>query len=154
VLEPQTRLMVICQEEIVSVESVVLWPLLVYFGLVLTIVLGMLGLSHFLGQRHRERATGEPYESGIPPTGSARLQVDVRFYLVAMLFVIFDLEAAFLFAWAIAFRQAGWLGYVEASVFAGVLLVALLYLWRAGVLDQAATSRGAPQPRRDEEDEQ
>lgn len=123
-------------------ETVVLWPFLVYFALVLVVVLGMLGLSHFLGQRHRERATDEPYESGIPPTGSARLRFDVRFYLVAMFFVIFDLEAAFLFAWAVAFRQAGWLGYVEALIFVGVLFAALIYLWRMGALDQAHARRG------------
>lgn len=123
-------------------ETVVLWPLLVYFALVLAVVLGMLGLSHFLGQRHRERATDEPYESGIPPTGSARLRFDVRFYLVAMFFVIFDLEAAFLFAWAVAFRQAGWPGYFEAIVFVGVLLAGLAYLWRMGALDQAKPRRG------------
>jgi len=119
------------------VETVVLWPLLIYVALILVVVLGMLGLSHFLGQRHRERATDEPYESGIPPTGSARLRFDVRFYLVAMFFVIFDLEAAFLFAWAVALRQAGWLGYVEAVIFVAVLLAGLFYLWRMGALDQA-----------------
>lgn len=122
-------------------ETVVLWPLLVYVALVLVVVLGMLGLSHFLGQRHRERATDEPYESGIPPTGSARLRFDVRFYLVAMFFVIFDLEAAFLFAWAVALRQAGWLGYVEAVIFVAVLLAGLVYLWRLGALDQATPPR-------------
>lgn len=123
-------------------ETVVLWPLLVYVALVLIVVLGMLGLSHFLGQRHREPATDEPYESGIPPTGSARLRFDVRFYLVAMFFVIFDLEAAFLFAWAVALRQAGWLGYIEAILFIGVLLAGLIYLWRMGALDQAAPRPG------------
>jgi NADH-quinone oxidoreductase subunit A len=113
----------------------ILWPLLLYFAAVFVLVAGMLGLSYVLGERHRERATGKPYESGIPPTGSARLRFDVKFYLIAMFFVIFDLEAVFLFAWAIAFRDLGWLGYAEVVVFVAVLLVALIYLWRVGALD-------------------
>ena len=119
----------------------VLWPLLVYSAAVVVLVAGMLGLSYVLGERHKEKATGEPYESGMPPTGSARLRFDVKFYLIAMFFVIFDLEAAFLFAWAIAFRELGWLGYVEVVVFVGVLLVALVYLWRVGALDWGPTRR-------------
>jgi NADH-quinone oxidoreductase subunit A len=101
----------------------------------------MLGLSYVLGERHKEKATGEPYESGMPPTGSARLRFDVKFYLIAMFFVIFDLEAAFLFAWAIALRDLGWLGYLEVVVFVGVLLVALVYLWRVGALDWGPSRR-------------
>ncbi|MDA8077511.1 MAG: NADH-quinone oxidoreductase subunit A [Nitrospiraceae bacterium] len=95
----------------------------------------MLGLSHVLGQRHRERATAEPYESGVASTGTARLRFDVKFYLIAMFFVIFDVEAAFIFAWAIAFREAGWTGYMGILVFIGVLLALLVYLWRLGGLD-------------------
>jgi NADH-quinone oxidoreductase subunit A len=121
--------------ELSTVNSVVLWPLLLYFGLVIIVVGGMLAISYVLGERHREKATGEPYESGIVSTGSARLRFDVKFYLTAMFFVIFDLEAAFLFAWVIAFRQLGWSGYAEAVVFVVILLVALIYLWRTGALD-------------------
>jgi NADH-quinone oxidoreductase subunit A len=117
------------------VDPVILWPLLVYAAAVFVLVAGMLGLSYVLGERHKQKATGEPYESGIPPTGSGRLRFDVKFYLIAMFFVVFDLEAAFLFAWAIAFRDLGWLGYVEAVIFVGILLVALIYLWRVGALD-------------------
>jgi NADH-quinone oxidoreductase subunit A len=117
----------------VNAES--LWPVLVYVVAVLVLVGGMLGLPYMLGERHRQRTTGEPYESGIAPTGSARLRFDVRFYMIAMFFVIFDLETAFLFAWAIAFRELGWLGYVEAVIFVAILLVALVYLWRLGGLD-------------------
>ena len=112
-----------------------LWPLLVYFVLVIVLAAGMIGVSYLLGERHREKATGEPYESGITTTGTARLRLSARFYLVAMFFVIFDLEAAFIFAWAIAFRELGWLGYAEVVVFIGILLAALVYLWREGALD-------------------
>jgi NADH-quinone oxidoreductase subunit A len=95
----------------------------------------MLGLSWVLGERHRERETVEPYESGILVTGSARLRLSPKFYLVAMFFVIFDLEAAFILVWAVAARELGWLGYLEISVFVAILLGALGYLWRVGGLE-------------------
>jgi NADH-quinone oxidoreductase subunit A len=120
-----------------------LWPLLVYVAAVLAIVAGMLALSYLLGQRHTERATGEPYESGMIPTGSARLRLDAKFHLVAMFFVIFDLEAAFILAWAVALRTAGWAGYVDMLVFVVVLLVALIYIWRLGALDWSTAGRFA-----------
>ncbi len=99
-----------------------IWPLVLYLALVLVVIGGMLGLSYLLGQRHRERETGTPYESGVHPTGGARLRVDVQFYRVAVFFVVFDLEAVFLFAWAIAGRELGWSGYVELLVFVAVLV--------------------------------
>jgi NADH-quinone oxidoreductase subunit A len=88
-----------------------------------------------LGQRHKERTTGDPYESGIIPTGSARIRFDVKFYLMAVFFVIFDLEAVFIFAWAVAARRLGWVAYTEILIFVGFLFLALVYLWRIGALD-------------------
>jgi NADH-quinone oxidoreductase subunit A len=117
-----------------------LWPLVVYLAAVLALVAVMIGLSHVLGQRHRDRATGEPYESGIVSTGSAQLRFSAKFYLVAILFVIFDLEAVFLIAWAIAFRELGWFGYAGAVVFIGILAAGLVYEWRVGALDWAVAS--------------
>ncbi len=111
------------------------WPLAVYFIAVVALAATMLLLSYLLGQRHAERATGEPYESGITSTGSAQIRFSVKFYLIAMLFVIFDLEAAFIIAWAIAFREVGWAGYFGVLVFIGVLIAALVYEWRSGVLE-------------------
>ena len=119
-----------------------LWPLAVYFAAIVLIVAAMLGLSSILGQRHRERATGEPYESGIVSTGSAQIRVDIKFYLVAVIFLVFDLEAAFLYAWAVAVRETGWAGYAEVMVFVGVLAAALAYLWRLGVLDWGKSRHG------------
>jgi NADH-quinone oxidoreductase subunit A len=124
-----------------------LWPLAVYGGAVIVLVTSMLALSYVLGQRHQGAATGEPYESGIVSTGSARVRLSAEFYLVAMFFVIFDLEAVFIVAWAVAFREVGWGGYVEVVVFIGVLLAALAYLWRQGALDWGAVGRTMP-PRR------
>jgi NADH-quinone oxidoreductase subunit A len=107
----------------------------VYFGAIIAIISLMIGLSSVLGQRHRERATGEPYESGIVSTGTARIHFDIQFYLVAVFFLIFDLEAAYLYAWADSVREVGWPGYAEALIFMGVLAAALVYLWRRGALD-------------------
>ena len=112
-----------------------MWTLGLYFALVLLLVAGMLLVSYLLGQRHRQPSTGAPYESGIVSEGSARVRVSAKFYLVAMFFVIFDLEAVFLFAWAVAARSLGWPGFWETVVFIGILLAALLYLWRIGALD-------------------
>jgi NADH-quinone oxidoreductase subunit A len=94
-----------------------------------------------LGQRHRERTTTRPYESGSPLTGSARLRISISFYLVAMFFVVFDVESIYIFAWAIAWRELGWTGYIEVLIFIGILLAALVYLWRLGALDWGTTAR-------------
>lgn len=99
----------------------------------------MIGLSYILGERHKERATVEPYESGAIVTGSARVRFDVRFYLVAVFLVIFDLEAAFIFAWAVAARELGIIGYIEVVIFVAVLLAGLAYLWRTGALESGTT---------------
>ena len=112
-----------------------LWPLAVYFALVIAIVVFMITLSFFLGERHREKQTSEPYESGIRSTGTARVRFDIKFYLVAMFFVIFDLEAVFIFAWAVSIRESGWPGYIEMLIFIGVLVAALVYLWRLRALE-------------------
>jgi NADH-quinone oxidoreductase subunit A len=111
------------------------WPLAVYFAAVLLIIVVMLGVSWVLGQRHREPATGSQYESGIVSQGSAHARLSVKFFLVAAFFVVFDLEAIFLFLWAVAGRDLGWPGYIEALIFSGILLAALVYLLRTGALD-------------------
>lgn len=112
-----------------------LWPILLYGALVLSLVCVMLGLSYVLGQKHKERATGEPYEGGIVSTGSARLRFSSQFYLIAMLFVIFDVETIFIVSWAIAFPELGWYGYFGVLIFVILLFVVLIYEWRNGALD-------------------
>ena len=126
-----------------SVSAAPLWPLAVYFIAVILLVASMMVLSYLLGQRHRERLTGEPYESGMPITGSARLRFDIKFYLIAMFFVIFDLESVYIFAWAVAAREVGWAGYIEILIFIGILVAALVYLWKMGALDWGTS--GKPQ---------
>ena len=112
-----------------------MWPLLLYFALVLLLVSGMLLVSYVLGERHRERATGVPYEAGIESEGSARVRRTAKFYMIAMFFVVFDLEAVFLFSWAVAARELGWTGFCEAAIFTVILLAALLYLARVQALN-------------------
>ena len=113
----------------------VLWPIIVYFVVVVLLVAGIIAVSSLLGQRHHEHATGSPYEAGIVSEGSAHLRLSANFYLITMFFVVFDLESAFIFAWAVAARQSGWCGYCEMLVFVAILVVALGYLWRLGALD-------------------
>jgi NADH-quinone oxidoreductase subunit A len=95
----------------------------------------MLGVSHLLGQHHKDHATDDPYEGGILSTGSARIRFSAQFYLIAMLFVIFDVETIFVLAWAIAFRELGWYGYAGVMIFIILLVVVLIYEWRNGALD-------------------
>jgi len=122
-------------------HATALWPLAVYSLAVLVLVTVVIAMSYFLGQRHRDRATNEPYESGIAATGSARVRFDVKFYLIAMFFVIFDVEAVFIFAWSVALYEAGWAGYVEMLIFIGVLFAGLVYLWKMGALEWVNSSR-------------
>ncbi len=117
------------------------WALGVYVIAVFAVVGLMLGLAWALGGRNHGRAKTEPFESGVVPVGSARLRISAKFYLVAMFFVIFDLEAVFLYAWAVSVRQSGWSGFIEAAVFIVLLLLGLLYIWRLGGLDWAPTRK-------------
>jgi NADH-quinone oxidoreductase subunit A len=116
-------------------QTITFWPFLIYAFLAFAIVGIMIGLSYFLGERHHEQTTDEPYESGIPATGNARLRFSSHFYLIAMFFVIFDLDAAFVIAWAISFRELGLPGYIGVVVFILILVVVLLYELGIGALN-------------------
>ena len=127
-------------------EAVSLVPFLVYSLGVVAVLALSLTLAWLLGSRTRHRpATDQPFESGIVPVGSAsELRLSVEFYLIAMFFVIFDLETIFIFAWAVAFYDVGWYGYLGCAVFIGVLLAALVYEWRTGALDWGVKRRKRP----------
>lgn len=112
-----------------------LWPLLVYAGGVVLLVTIMLAASYFLGERHKETVTDRPFESGIKVTGDARFRFPVHFYILAMLFVVFDLEVVFIVAWAVNAKALGWAGYIAISVFIGVLVAVLIYELKMGALD-------------------
>lgn len=118
-----------------------IWPLAVYFGMVILLVITMLVLSWLLGQRRREAATNDPFESGVVSVGNSQVRISVEFYLVAIFFVIFDLETVFIFAWAIAFFELGWEGYLAMLVFIAILALVLIYEWRSGALDWGNKTR-------------
>jgi NADH-quinone oxidoreductase subunit A len=117
--------------------------LAVYVVAVLGLVGLMLAASYLLGGRSYGRAKQQPFESGAVAVGTALMRMPAKFYLVAMLFVIFDLEAVFLYAWAVSVRQNGWAGFAMATTFIAVLLAALFYLWRVGALDWAPAAKAA-----------
>jgi NADH-quinone oxidoreductase subunit A len=129
------------------VNTAALWPLLLFGGLTVALVGGLILVSYFLGEKTRGEATRQIFESGIVTVGEARFRVPAKFYLMAMFFVIFDLESVFIFAWAVAARDVGWAGYVEVLIFIAVLVAALAYLWRSGALDWGPSGRRAPAPR-------
>ena len=118
-----------------------IWPLAIYFLMVILLVITMLVLSWLLGRRGREAATNDPFESGIVSVGGSEIRISVEFYLVAIFFVIFDLETVFIFAWAIAFFELGWQGYLSMVVFIAILGLALIYEWRSGALDWGNKTR-------------
>jgi NADH-quinone oxidoreductase subunit A len=119
------------------------WAFGAYLLVIAAVCALMLTLSWLLGGRAWGRAKTDTFESGVVSVGGARLRLSAKFYLIAMFFVIFDVEALFLYAWAIALREAGWAGFIEAAIFILVLLAGLVYLWRVGALDWAPADRTA-----------
>jgi NADH-quinone oxidoreductase subunit A len=119
---------------------VALWPLAVYAVLVVLLAAAMIAVPYFLGERRRQRATEDPYESGMLPTGDSRLRFPASYYLVAMLFVIFDVESVFIYAWAVSARRTGWPALGQITLFIVLLLAALGYLWGVGALDWGTTA--------------
>ncbi|BEJ49813.1 NADH-quinone oxidoreductase subunit A [Aeromonas dhakensis] len=117
------------------------WAFAVYVVGAICICLIMIGLAALLGGRAYGRAKNKPFESGVDSVGNARLRFSAKFYLVAMFFVIFDVEALYLFAWSVSVRESGWVGFIEAAIFISLLLVGLIYLWRIGALDWAPKKR-------------
>jgi NADH-quinone oxidoreductase subunit A len=110
-------------------------PLLIYVLVVLGLLGALVTLSFVLAPSKPHKTKLAPYESGIIPTAPAHPRLSVRFYLTAMLFIIFDVEAVFFYPWAVIMKQLKWFGLIEMAVFMGILLVALAYIWRKGGLD-------------------
>ncbi|HEX6590457.1 MAG TPA: NADH-quinone oxidoreductase subunit A [Moraxellaceae bacterium] len=117
------------------------WALAIFIVGVVGMCAFMLGVPVWLGGRDWGRAKNEPFESGVVPQGGARMRLSAKFYLVAMFFVIFDVEALFLYAWAVSAREVGWMGFIEVTLFVLFLLAGLVYLWRIGALDWAPEAR-------------
>jgi NADH-quinone oxidoreductase subunit A len=115
--------------------NTLLWPFLVYGIAVVALVSGMLLLSYFLGEKHREPSTDDVYEGGVIADGTARMLFPAHFYIIALFFVIFDVQAAFIFAWAVSVKILGWEGYLAICVFVGISGTVLIYEWSIGALD-------------------
>lgn len=114
------------------------YALIAFSAAVVILVAALMTLSYYLGPRHRTTPVADsPFESGIVPADDSHPRFSVKFYLIAMFFVIFDLESVYLFAWSVAVREAGRAGLAEALIFVIVLLAALAYLWRIGALEWA-----------------
>jgi NADH-quinone oxidoreductase subunit A len=118
-------------------------PLLVHLLMAMGIAAGMVALSALLGGRRPSRTKAQPYECGMVPTGDAAHRFSVKFYLVAMLFILFDVEVVFLYPWAVVFRGLGMFGFYEMLVFLAVVLAGFLYIWKKGVLDWAFERGGS-----------
>jgi NADH-quinone oxidoreductase subunit A len=116
-------------------------PILIMIGLGVGFGAGSVLLSQFLGPRNPSPEKSAAYECGMPPVGDARERMSVKFYLVAMIFLLFDIEVAFLYPWAIAFRELGVQGYWQIVTFFGLLVTGYVYVWRKGAFDWSGDRR-------------
>jgi len=111
------------------------FPILVHFLVVVAIAGAILGLSAWIGVKRPSREKLTPYECGIPPVGNARERFSISFYLVGMLFILFDVEAVFLYPWAVVYRGLKWFGFAEMFLYIAILLAGYVYIWKKGALD-------------------
>lgn len=121
----------------------VYFPVVLQALIAMAIAAGMLVGSYVLGKKVRNRVKDLPYECGIVPTGSARERFSVKFYLVGMVFILFDVEAVFLYPWAVVYRELGLYGFVIMLLFLDLILWGYYYIWKKGALDWAGEERGA-----------
>ncbi len=112
-----------------------LFSLGLFTALTLAFIVAMLAVSAWIGEKRYDREKMRPYECGVIPTGTARLRYPVPFYLVAIFFLLFDVEGAFIFSYAVSFRELGWQGWYAILFFIGMLMFGLVYVWKKGGLD-------------------
>jgi NADH-quinone oxidoreductase subunit A len=117
------------------------FPVVLQALIAMAVAAGMLTASYLLGKRVRNRVKDMPYESGIVPTGNARERFSVKFYLVGMLFILFDIEAIFLYPWAVVYRDLKMFGFVEMLIFIVLVLSGFYYIWKKGALDWSGPDR-------------
>ncbi len=119
------------------------FPVLVQAIIAMGLAAGLLTVSYLLGKRVRNRVKDMPYESGITPTGDARERFSVKFYLVGMLFILFDIEAVFLYPWVVVYREPGMgkFAFFEMLVFVVLILSGFFYIWKKGALDWSGAGR-------------
>jgi NADH-quinone oxidoreductase subunit A len=114
------------------------FPVLVQVVIALALAAGLIGASTLLGKRARSPLKDTPYESGMAPVGSARERFSVKFYLVGMIFILFDIEAVFLYPWAVVYRELKMFAFAEMFIFVALVLVGFFYVWKKGALDWSA----------------
>ena len=117
------------------------WPVLLQAIVAMAVATGMIGISYILGKKVRNRVKDMPYECGITPTGSARERFSVKFYLVGMLFILFDIEAIFLYPWAVVYRELKMFAFFEMFIFVVLVLAGFFYIWKKGALDWSGEPR-------------
>lgn len=117
------------------------FPVLIQILIAIAVATAMIGLSALLGRRVRDPIKSTPYESGMKPVGNARERFTVKFYLVAMVFILFDIEAIFLYPWAVIYRQLRFFAFFEMLLFIVLVLCGFFYIWKKGVLNWSADER-------------
>ncbi len=120
------------------------FPVLVQIAIAVLVATALVVLSAVLGKHVKSRVKDSPYESGIAPTGSARERFSVKFYLVAIVFILFDIEAVFLYPWAVVYRELKLFGFVEMLLFIVLVLSGFFYIWKKGALDWSQEQPEAP----------
>jgi NADH-quinone oxidoreductase subunit A len=119
------------------------FPVLVQIALAVVVAAALVAISFLVGQRVKSRVKDSPYESGIAPTGSARERFSVKFYLVAIVFILFDIEAVFLYPWAVVYRELKMFAFVEMLLFIVLILAGFFYIWKKGALDWSSETPDA-----------
>jgi NADH-quinone oxidoreductase subunit A len=114
------------------------FPLAVALGVAAILAVVLVGAATLLGPRHPSRVKSSVFECGSDPIGSARERFGVKFYMIALLFIVFDVEAVFVYPWAVLLRDLGWPGYVAMAFFAFTLVIGLAYVWKKGALEMEA----------------
>ena len=111
------------------------FPVLVQIAIAVLVAAALVALSYLIGKRVKDRVKDSPYECGIAPTGSARERFSVKFYLVAIVFILFDIEAVFLYPWAVVYRELKMFAFVEMLLFIILILAGFFYIWKKGALE-------------------
>ena len=110
-------------------------PILTLIAIAICFSIGVSVFSRLIGERKYSAVKSAPYECGMPPVGSARDRVSMKFYIIAMLFIVFDIEVVFMYPWAVMFKQLGLFGFIEMGTFILILLVGYIYVWKKGALE-------------------
>jgi NADH-quinone oxidoreductase subunit A len=118
------------------------FPVLVQVVIAMALAAGLIGASTLLGKRAKSPLKDTPYESGMAPVGSARERFSVKFYLVGMIFILFDIEAVFLYPWAVVYRELKLFAFAEMFIFVALIMIGFFYVWKKGALDWSAEKDG------------